>query len=59
MTKEFSLEDIGAEDLLITLESKTSAWTTDGQEIAQVVSGPGGIDLDYAPVVFACLFYMH
>ena len=59
VTKEFSLEDIGAEDLLVTLESKTSAWTTDGQEIAQVVSGPGGIDLDYAPVVFACLFYMH
>ena len=59
VTKEFSPEDIGAEDLLVTLESKTSAWTTDGQEIAQVVSGPGGIDLDYAPVVFACLFYMH
>ena len=59
VTKEFSLEDIGAEGHLVTLESKTSAWTTDGQEIAQVISGPGVIDLDYAPVVFACLFYMH
>ena len=59
VTRELSPEELGAEGLLVTLESKTSAWTTDGQEIAQVVSGPGGIDLDYAPVVFACLFYMH
>ncbi len=59
VTRELSPEELGAEGLLVTLESKTSAWTTDGQEIAQVVSGSGTIDLDYAPVVFACLFYMH
>ncbi len=59
ITKEYSVEDLIAAGHHVTVESKTSAWTTDGQEIAQVVSGPGVIDLDYAPVVFACLFYMH
>ena len=59
VTKEFTFEEVGTEKHLITLENQVSAWTTDGQEILEVLGEPGGIDLAFAPVVSACLFYMH
>lgn len=59
VTKEFTLEEVGTEEHLITLENSVSAWGTDDTEIADVMGEPGGIDLAYAPVVFACFFYMH
>ncbi|MDA2935568.1 hypothetical protein MYX82_14720 [Acidobacteria bacterium AH-259-D05] len=57
--KEFTLDEVGNEEHLIPLENKVTAWSSDDQEITQVVSDRGGVDLAYAPVVFACFFYMH
>ena len=54
-----SVEEVGTEEHLITLENSVSAWATDEQEMTNVLGEPGGIDLAYAPVVFACFFYMH
>ena len=59
ITKEFTFEEVGTDEHLITLENAVSAWDTDEKEIADVMGEPGGIDLAYAPVVFACFFYMH
>ena len=59
ITKEFTFEEVGTEEHLITLYNSVSAWATDGNEIRDVLGEPGGIDLAYAPVVFACFFYMH
>jgi len=59
VTKEFTFEEVGTDEHLITLDNSVSAWATDEKEIADVMGEPGGIDLAYAPVVFACLFYMH
>ncbi len=59
ITKEFTFEEVGTDEHLITLENEVSAWSTDEQEIVDVLGEPGGIDLAYAPVVFACFFYMH
>ncbi len=50
---------MGTDEHLITLDNSVSAWATDEKEITDVMGEPGGIDLAYAPVVFACLFYMH
>jgi len=57
--KEFTFEEVGTDEHLITLDNSISAWATDEKEITDVMGEPGGIDLAYAPVVFACLFYMH
>jgi hypothetical protein len=57
--KEFTFEEVGTDEHLITLDNAVSAWDTDEKEITDVMGEPGGIDLAYAPVVFACLFYMH
>ncbi len=57
--KEFTFEEVGTDEHLITLDNSVLAWTTDEKEITDVMGEPGGIDLAYAPVVFACLFYMH
>jgi len=57
--KEFTFEEVGTDEHLITLDNSVSAWDTDEKEITDVLGEPGGIDLAYAPVVFACLFYMH
>jgi hypothetical protein len=59
ITKEFTFEEVGTEEHLITLYNSVSAWATDENEIRDVLGEPGGIDLAYAPVVFACFFYMH
>ncbi len=59
VTREFTFEEVGTDEHLITLDNSVSAWTTDEKEITDVLGEPGGIDLAYAPVVFACLFYMH
>ncbi len=59
VTKEFTFEEVGTDEHLITLDNSVSAWATDEKEITDVMGEPGGIDLAYAPVVFACLFYMH
>jgi len=59
VTKEFTFEEVGTDEHLITLDNSVSAWATDETEITDVLGEPGGIDLAYAPVVFACLFYMH
>jgi len=59
ITKEFTFEEVGTDEHLITLDNSVSAWATDEKEITDVMGEPGGIDLAYAPVVFACLFYMH
>jgi hypothetical protein len=59
VTKEFTLEEVGNEEHLIPLENSVMAFTPDDQEIAQVLGESGGIDLAYAPVVFACFFYLH
>jgi hypothetical protein len=59
VTGEFTFEEVGTEEHLITLENSVSAWATDEQEMTNVLGEPGGIDLAYAPVVFACFFYMH
>ena len=59
VTKEFTLEEVGTDEHLITLDNSVSAWSTDEKEITDVMGEAGGIDLAYAPVVFACLFYMH
>ena len=59
ITKEFTFEEVGTEEHLITLDNSVSAWATDENEIRNVLGKPGGIDLAYAPVVFACFFYMH
>jgi hypothetical protein len=59
ITKEFTFEEVGTEEHLITLDNSLSAWATDEKEITDVMGEPGGIDLAYAPVVFACFFYMH
>jgi hypothetical protein len=59
VTKEFTFEEVGTEEHLITLDNSVSAWATDDKEITDVMGEPGGIDLAYAPVVFACFFYMH
>ncbi len=59
ITKEFTFEEVGTDEHLITLDNLVSAWATDEKEITDVLGEPGGIDLAYAPVVFACLFYMH
>ncbi len=59
ITKEFTFEEVGTDEHLITLDNSVSAWATDEKEITGVMGEPGGIDLAYAPVVFACLFYMH
>lgn len=59
VTKEFTFEEVGTDEHLITLDNSVSAWATDEKEITGVMGEPGGIDLAYAPVVFACLFYMH
>ena len=57
--KEFTFEEVGTDEHLITLDNSVSAWDTDEKEITEVMGEAGGIDLAYAPVVFACLFYMH
>ena len=57
--KEFTLEEVGNEEHLIPLENRVTAFTPDDQEITQVLGETGGIDLAYAPVVFACFFYLH
>ncbi len=57
--KEFTFEEVGTDEHLITLDNAVLAWATDEKEITDVMGEPGGIDLAYAPVVFACLFYMH
>jgi len=57
--KEFTFEEVGTDEHLITLDNSVLAWATDEKEITDVLGEPGGIDLAYAPVVFACLFYMH
>ena len=57
--KEFTFEEVGTDEHLITLDNSVSAWDTDEKEMTDVMGEPGGIDLAYAPVVFACLFYMH
>ncbi len=57
--KEFTFEEVGTDEHLITLDNSVSAWDTDEKEITDVMGEPGGIDLAYAPVGFACLFYMH
>lgn len=59
VTKEFTFEEVGNEEHLIPLNNKVTAFTSDGQEISEVFSEAGGVDLAYAPVVFACFFYMH
>ena len=59
VTKEFTFEEVGTEEHLITVENAVSAWDTDEQEISDVLGEPGGIDLAYAPVIFSCFFYMH
>ncbi len=59
ITKEFTFEEVGTEEHLITLDNSVSAWATDENEIRDVLGEPGGINLAYAPVVFACFFYMH
>ena len=59
VTKEFTFEEVGTDEHLITLDNSVSAWATDQKEITDVLGEPGGIDLAYAPVVFACFFYMH
>jgi len=59
VTKEFTFEEVGTDEHLITMDNSVSAWATDEKEIMDVLGEPGGIDLAYAPVVFACLFYMH
>ncbi len=59
VTKEFTFEEVGTDEHLITLDNSVSAWATDEKEITDVLGEPGGIDLAYAPVVFACFFYMH
>ncbi len=59
VTKEFTLEEVGNEEHLIPLENSVMAFTPDDQEISQVLGESGGIDLAYAPVVFACFFYLH
>ncbi len=59
ITKEFTFEEVGTEEHLITRDNSGSASTTDENEIRDVLGEPGGIDLAYAPVVFACFFYMH
>jgi hypothetical protein len=59
VTKEFTIEEVGNEEHLIVLENGMTAFTPGGDEIAQVLSEAGGVDLAYAPVVFACFFYMH
>ena len=47
------------ESLKVTLDNKSVAWTSDSKEIAIVTSETGEVDFEYAPVVFACFFYMH
>lgn len=47
------------EPLQMKLDNKAAAWTTDNKEIAIVTGEAGEIDFEYAPVVFACFFYMH
>jgi hypothetical protein len=47
------------ESLQVKLGNKSAAWTPDSKEIAIVTSEPGEVDFEYAPVVFACFFYMH
>ncbi len=59
VTKEFTIEEVGNEEHLIVLENGMTAFTPGGDEIVQVLSDAGGVDLAYAPVVFACFFYMH
>jgi hypothetical protein len=59
VTQEFTMEEVGNEEHLIPLENRLTAFTPSGEEIAQVLSEAGGVDLAYAPVVFACFFYMH
>ncbi len=59
VTKEFTFEEVGTDEHLITLDNSVLAWATDEKEITDVLGEPGGIDLAYAPVVFACFFYMH
>ena len=59
VTKEFTFEEVGNEEHLIPLNNKVTAFTFDGQEISEVFSEAGGVDLAYAPVVFACFFYLH
>ena len=59
VTKEFTLEEVGNEEHLIPLNNQVTAFTSDDQEISEVFSEAGGVDLAYAPVVFACFFYMH
>ncbi len=57
--KEFTFEEVGTEEYLITVENAVSAWATDEQEISDVLGEAGIIDLAYAPVIFSCFFYMH
>jgi hypothetical protein len=59
VTQEFTMEEVGNEEYLIPLENRLTAFTPSGEEIARVLSEAGGVDLAYAPVVFACFFYMH
>ena len=59
VVKEFTFEEVGNEEHLIPLDNSVVAFTPAGEEIARVSSEPGGVDLAYAPVVFACFFYMH
>ena len=47
------------EEQKVKLDHKATAWTVDGKEISVVTSEAGEVDFEYAPVVFACFFYMH
>jgi hypothetical protein len=57
--KEFTLEEVGNEEHIILLENQVTVFASSDEEISQVLSEDGGVDLAYAPVVFACFFYMH
>ena len=59
VTKEFTFEEVGNDEHLIPLENQVTVFTPSDEEITQVLSEAGGVDLAYAPVVFACFFYMH
>jgi hypothetical protein len=59
VVKEYGPDELGSEEHLIMLENQVTAWAPGGEQIAGVEVLPGTIDLAYAPVVFACFFYMH
>ncbi|MBI4455915.1 MAG: hypothetical protein HY644_08455 [Acidobacteria bacterium] len=52
-------DKFAGEEQKVKLSNKSAAWTIDNKEIAFITSEPGEINFAYAPVVFACFFYMH